>query len=82
MGNGTRYKRNEKYHERKHFDIYKVMKHDLKQELMNDVVAMINYKPIEQVTSQVEYELKMLEAQQLQLKLLLEIVKKLQASGE
>lgn len=54
------------------------MKHDLKQELMNDVVAMINYKPIEYVTSQVEYEFKMLEAQQLQLKLLLEIAKKLQ----
>lgn len=45
---------------------------------MNDVVAMINYKPIEYVTSQVEYEFKMLEAQQLQLKLLLEIAKKLQ----
>lgn len=53
------------------------MKHDLK-ELMDDVAAMINYKPIKYATSQAEYELKMLEGQQLQLKLLLEIAKKLQ----
>lgn len=54
------------------------LKIELKQDLLNDVVAMINYKSIEMVTSQTEFDLKLLEAQQLQLKLLLEIINKLQ----